>query len=61
MTLKVITSFTVLMKYARELGEARKSGDKDLIEKAKMKHDEYRDLCLKSDEMSLNCRISDLS
>jgi hypothetical protein len=42
------------MIYATELGKARKSGDKEWIKRAQKQHDEYRDLCLKSDNMIVN-------
>jgi len=60
MTIKTITSFKTLMLYAKELGKARASGDSERIEKAKKLHDEYRDMCLKSDMMLLSCRVRDL-
>jgi len=53
MSIKIITSFVTLMRYARELGQAKLNGDKKLIEKVQRKHDEYRDICLKSDKMML--------
>jgi hypothetical protein len=39
------------MMYASELGKAKKSGDKERIKKAQEQHDNYRDLCLRADEM----------
>ena len=48
---KIITSFYTLMQYAHELGQARLSGDRERIEEAQKKHDEYRDVCLKADKM----------
>jgi hypothetical protein len=49
--MKTITSFTTLMMYAKQLGDARKSGDVERIKQAQKEHDEYRDMCLESDEM----------
>ncbi|MHA1757186.1 MAG: hypothetical protein ACTSVV_10485 [Promethearchaeota archaeon] len=51
--MKTIVYFRTLMKYAKKLGEARLSNNKEEIKKAKIKHDEYRDICLKADKMSL--------
>lgn len=54
------------MILAGELGKARKHGDEIDIAIAKQKHDEYRDICLRSDEMltgftvgALNARYAD--
>ena len=52
--IKIITSFATLMHLAAELGQARLSGDAERIERAQRAHDEYRDICLKADEMLLN-------
>ena len=49
--MKIITDFSVLMRLARELGKARLSGDLERIEKAQKDHDEYYEICIKSDEM----------
>lgn len=49
--MSMVTDFRVLMKLAKELGAAEKSGDKERIDVAQKAHDEYRDLCLQSDEM----------
>ena len=51
--LEIVTSFDTLMRYAKELGDARKSGDPKRIAEAKAKHDAYRDHCLTSDRMML--------
>jgi len=53
MTIKVITNFGVLMRLAGALGQAKKSGKPDLIAEAQKAHDEYRDLCLKADGMTV--------
>lgn len=59
-TLEIVTSWHTLMTYAKELGQARLSGDKCRITKAKQKHDEYRDICLRSDKMILPFTVRDL-
>jgi hypothetical protein len=59
--MKVITSFSILIKYAHELGQARLSQDPERIKKAQEKHDVYRDLCLRADEISLNRTCGDLN
>lgn len=53
--IKIVTSFQTLMHYAHELGKARLSGDPERIQIATENHDAYRDLCLRSDEMTLGC------
>lgn len=57
---KTITNWQTLMKYAHELGQARKSGDKERIIKAEETHDNYKELCLKADAMNLGVRNRDL-
>jgi hypothetical protein len=52
MSVKVVTSLGVLMRYASELGKAKISGDADKIAEAQKKHDEYKKLCLEADEMA---------
>jgi hypothetical protein len=54
MAIKVVTYFSVLCSLARELAEAEKSGNQEKIEKAKVAHDNYKQLCLESDEMIIN-------
>ena len=54
MTLKTVTSFHTLMRLAKEVGRAKISGDEAWILKAQKAHDEYKELCLESDEMTLN-------
>jgi hypothetical protein len=49
--MEIVTSFQTLMHYAKLLGDARKSGDPEKIRKAKEKHDEYAEMCLKADSM----------
>ena len=43
--------FSILMKYAFALSKAEKEGNEEEIEKAKVAHDTYRDICLKADKM----------
>ena len=52
--MRIVTSFATLMQLAVELGQARLSGDAERIERAQKAHDDYRDICLKADEMLLN-------
>ncbi len=49
--MKIVTSLATLFKYARELGEARKSGDTARIADAEKRHEAYRQMCLQSDEI----------
>jgi len=39
------------MSLAKELGDAKKSGDQASIMKAKIAHDNYKEICLQADEM----------
>ena len=48
MTIQVVTYLDTLFKLAHELGKARKSGDKEAIEKANEAHEAYRKICLDS-------------
>jgi hypothetical protein len=57
---KVITNFGVLMQLAKALGDAKKSGDADAIAEAQREHDDYRDLCLRADEVTLGVPYSAL-
>lgn len=57
--IKVITDFRVLMSLAHELGKARLSKDVERIEIAKRKHDEYKHLCLQSDEINIGLTHGD--
>ncbi len=54
--MRIITNFGTLMKLASELGKAKQSGDIDRINEAQRKHDEYRDLCLQSDQMVIGSK-----
>jgi hypothetical protein len=56
--MKTVTSWMTLMRLAKELGEARMRGVG--VEEAQKRHDEYRDLCLKADEMMLHVNKGDL-
>ncbi|MCG8053941.1 MAG: hypothetical protein AB2689_25715 [Candidatus Thiodiazotropha taylori] len=58
--MEIVTSMQTLMLYAKELGNARKSGDEELIRKAQNRHDHYRDICLKADRITLPFNVGDL-
>jgi len=58
--MKVTTNFGSLLRLARELYNAEKSGDLAQIEKARQAHDEYKKLCLEADEMSIGHTIGSL-
>ena len=49
--IELVTSWITLMRYARELGEARMFGDEKEIKKAQENHDNYVQMCLKADRM----------
>lgn len=50
--MKVVANLQVLMQLAKELGNAKKSGDTAAISKAQVAHDEYKAVCLRADEMT---------
>lgn len=54
MSVKVYTNFGVLLRLARALAVAERTGDVELIKKAKFEHDQYKELCISADEMLLN-------
>lgn len=54
--LRIVTDFRVLMRLAKEMGQAEKSGDHEVFAKAKVAHDAYKDLCLKADRMILGIK-----
>lgn len=56
---KNIAYFSVLMGYAKELGKAKKSGNKERIKLAQTKHDEYMKIYLEADEVIIG-RVGDL-
>ncbi len=60
MTVKVVTDFRELMRLAKALGDARKTGNVVAIAEAQAAHDAYRDLCLSADSMSLGVTHGDL-
>lgn len=49
MTVEITTYMSTLMQLAHRLGQARLSGDPELIREAEQAHDAYRDLCLEAD------------
>ena len=60
MSVRVIGNFSTLMQLASEIGKAKKNGTKKEIKEAQRRHDEYKSVCLESDEMSLNLTFGDL-
>jgi hypothetical protein len=51
MAVKIVTSFSTLMNYAREVGKARKSGDEEALAIAEANLEAYEDLIRKSHKM----------
>jgi hypothetical protein len=49
--MKIIASWQTLMSLARELGDAKKTGNPELIAEAQKRHDAYKEVCLKADEI----------
>jgi len=60
MSVKVITNFGHLLRLATALGKAEKSGNEEEIKIAQKEHDAYKELCLKSDSMSLGVTYGSL-
>lgn len=54
--MKVMVCWSTLLKYAKELATAEKSGNPDLIAVTKKRHDDYVEVCKESDGMVLNTR-----
>jgi len=55
MPIKKITNFGTLLRYAKEEAKARQTYGESSLEfkQAQAKHESYRKLCLKADEMQL--------
>ena len=58
--IKIIADFRVLMRKAKILGNARKTGNPELIKKCKKDHDDYAKICLRADKMNLGITVSEL-
>lgn len=52
--MKIMVCCSTLLKYAKELAAAEKTGNPDLIAVAKKRHDDYVALCKEADGMMLN-------
>jgi len=50
---KVVASFPTLMRYAKAVGDAKRSGDPQAIAEAESQLRAYERTCLEADEMSL--------
>lgn len=51
MAIEIVCSWQTLMTYAKEVGQAKKSGDPERIAEAEARHEDYRQMCLKADRM----------
>jgi hypothetical protein len=58
--IRIVTNFRVLIKLAKELSNAEKTGDLNKIKIAKEKHDQYKALCLSADSMNLGITSGEL-
>lgn len=58
--MKIVTSFAYLLQLARGAAAARETGDEELIRTAEAAHENYRQMCLASDEMHLGFKWGDL-
>lgn len=53
--MKIVTSVNSLFTYAKQLKDARKIGDRAVIEQAEQNLKNYEQFCLKADKMLLHC------
>ncbi len=60
MTIEIVTDFRILLEKARSLAKAESSGDIKEIEQARNDHDQYKELCLKSNNMRIGLTWGDL-
>lgn len=58
--MEVVTSFEMLMKLAGEVGKARQFGNEEELEIAIQKHEDYKQMCLKSDRICLGMTVGEL-
>lgn len=58
--IKIVTSFPILCRLARNLYEAECQGNQEEIDAARIEHDAYRDLCLEADEMLIGYNVGEL-
>lgn len=58
--MKTYTSWQTLMFYAKNVGDAKKTGNEQQIKEAEQQLKEYEQLCLKSDKMILPYTTGDL-
>lgn len=56
----VTTHFSELIRLAKAEAIAKKSGNKELIDKAIKEHEEYKEMCLAADKMIINLTRGDL-
>lgn len=56
-SVKTYTSFSTLIKYAHDLGKAKKSGNKEAIESAQEKLDNYENLVKNSIGMNIGTNL----
>lgn len=52
--MKVVTSYETLMILAKEVGDARKSGDRQRIDNALTEYKSYLNVCLAADRMVIS-------
>jgi len=59
--MKIVASFGELVRRASVLSRAKLAGNKEEIEKAKKAHDEYKEICLMADELTIGFTHGNLS
>ena len=59
--MRIIASFGELVRRASVLGKAEQSGDKEAIDKARIAHNEYKEICLNADELTTGLTYGELT
>lgn len=59
--MKIVASFGELVRRASVLSRAERTGNKEEIEKSKKAHDEYKEICLMADELTIGFTHGNLS
>lgn len=59
--MELITDIKTLMQKAHDVGQAKKHGTIEDITNAQRTLDEYKDVCLQSDKMTLGCTFGALA
>lgn len=58
--MKIVANFQTLMKLAKEVGDAKRSGDEQRLAQAERAHNAYKEICVKADELHTGYTYGDL-